>query len=80
MKIPTFVLLISAQASICKNADVDNNKSTLSITKYPESKSDDNTHNLKISKIENGDIQNADKDIFEAWSSLYANNKNRQAE
>ena len=31
MKIPTFVLLINAQASICKNADVDNNKSTLSI-------------------------------------------------
>jgi hypothetical protein len=80
MKIPTFILLINAQATICQNANVDNNKSTLSKTEYPQSKSDDNTHNMTISKIDNVDIQNADKDIRDTWKSLYANQKDAQKE
>ena len=66
MKIPTFILLINAQAAICQISDVDNNEATPSITEYLDSKPDDNTFNQRISMIENVTIQEANEDIRDA--------------
>ena len=80
MKIPTFILLIHAQAAICQSEDVNYNKATLSKTEYPQSISDNNTTDMTIPMKENVDIQNADKDITDAWSSLFTNQRDTQAE